>query len=430
MRGPRPAVWPIAALLVGYPLWWALGFGGLSVIVVAPAMVLVLLRRRPIKAPRGFGLWLLLLAGYLISALMLGEMPPGTYGEFGAGRLIGYLMRLFLYVSLLVMVLYLGNLTKEELPQLTLVRMLGALFLTTVAGGLLGVFAPRVEFTSPVEMVLPDWISGNPFVHNLIHPTAAQMQKVLGHASPRPEAPFEWANAWGGNLSVLLVWFVVGWWVYGGPRRRLAVVPLVALAAIPVVYSLNRGLWIGLGVAAAYVLLRLGTRARVAACATLTAGALVFALSPLQAMVAQRLDSPHSNGIRAFTVSATLAAASTAPLIGYGNTRNATGNHRTITTGKSGWCPTCGHPPLGGDGQLWHLMITQGFTGAALYVAFFAGAVRRHWRDRSPIGIAGVLVMILTLLYMFVYDGLVTPLSLYLISFALLWRNSMASTAS
>lgn len=427
MRVPHPAAWPIAALLVGYPLWWALGLGGLSVVVLAPAMALVLWRRRPIRAPRGFGLWLLLLAGCLISALMLGEMPPGTYGEFGAGRLLGYLMRLCLYVSLMVMVLYLGNLTEEELPQLTLVRMLGALFVTTVMGGLLGVFVPHAEFTSPVELILPDWIGGHPFVHNLIHPTAAQMQKVLGHASPRPEAPFEWANAWGGNLSVLLVWFVVGWWVYGGPRRRLAVVALLALVAIPVVYSLNRGLWIGLGVAAAYVLVRLGRRARVAACSALVAGTLVFALSPLQTMVAQRLDSPHSNDIRAFTVSATVAAAATSPLIGYGNTRNARGNHRTITTGKSGWCPTCGHPPLGGDGQLWHLMITQGFTGAALYVAFFAGAARRHWRDRSPIGMAGVLVMILTLLYMFVYDGLVTPLSLYLISFALLWRNSILS---
>ncbi|MFI6508666.1 hypothetical protein ACIBCT_13765 [Streptosporangium sp. NPDC050855] len=430
MRGLRPAAWPIAAFLVGYPVWWALGFGGLCVVVVAPAMAAVLWRRRPIRAPRGFGLWLLLLAGYLISAVMLGEMPPGTYGEFGAGRLIGYLMRLVLYVSLLIMVLYLGNLTEEELPQLTLVRMLGALFVTTVAGGLLGVFAPRAAFTSPVELILPGWISGNPFVQNLIHPTAAQTQWVLGHPSPRPEAPFEWANAWGGNLSVLLVWFVVGWWVYGGPRRRTAAVLLVALAAIPVVYSLNRGLWIGLGVAAAYLLVRLGGRARVVTCAILAAGTLVFALSPLRTMVAQRLESPHSNDIRGFTVTATVAAAVTSPIIGYGNTRNARGNHRTITTGKTDWCVTCGHPPLGGDGHLWHLMITQGFTGAALYVAFFAGAVRRHWRDRSPIGMAGVLVMILTLLYMFVYDGLVTPLSLYLVSFALLWRNSMASTAA
>lgn len=421
MRGPA---WPIAALLVGYPIWWALGFGGLAVIVLAVPMAAILWRRRPIRLPRGFGLWLLLLAGYLLSAMMLDEMPPGTYGGFGAGRVIGYLMRLLLYVALLIMVLYLGNLSERELPQLRLVRMLGVLFVTTVAGGLLGVLFPRFAFTSPVEMLLPGWISDNAFVQNLIHPTAAQTQHVLGYASPRPEAPFEWANAWGSNISVLLVWFLVGWWVYGGPRRKAAAVVLTAVAAVPIVYSLNRGLWIGLGLGALYLMVRIGGRTRIALAAAAVAGAAVFVLSPLASLVGQRLDNPHSNDIRAFTVAATIKAASHSPIIGYGNTRNAMGNHRTITTGKTEWCTGCGHPPLGSDGQLWLLIITQGFAGAALYVGFFVGAIRRHWRDRSPIGLAGVLVMILVLLYMFVYDGLVSPLSLYLISFALLWRNS------
>ncbi|MFD0470100.1 hypothetical protein ACFQ0B_18540 [Nonomuraea thailandensis] len=182
----KGAAWPIAALLVGYPAWWALGFGGLSVIVLAVPMAVLLLRRRPIRVPRGFGLWVLLLAGYLVSGLMLGESPPGTYGELGAGRLIGYGMRLALYCSVLITVLYLGNLTERELPQLRLVRMLGVLFVSTVAGGLLGVFLPGFAYTSPVELLLPDWISGNSFVQNLIHPTAAQTQKVLGFASPGP----------------------------------------------------------------------------------------------------------------------------------------------------------------------------------------------------------------------------------------------------
>jgi hypothetical protein len=415
--------WPIAALLLGYPVWWALGFGGLSVVVLAVPMGIILWRRRPIRVPRGFGLWLLLLAGYLVSGLMLAEMPPGTYGELGLGRFLGYSMRLTLYLSLLTMVLYLGNLTERELPQLRLVRMLGVLFITTVAGGLLGVLAPDFSFTSPVELLLPGWLADNSFVQNLIHPTAAQTQKVLGYASPRPEAPFEWANAWGSNVSVLLVWFVVGWWVYGTRRRRTLAVVLIALAAIPIAYSLNRGLWIGLGLAVVYLIVRVGGRTRVTLCAAAATGALVFALSPLAPLVVQRLDNPHSNDIRAFTVSATIEAATHSPIIGFGNTRNATGNHRTITTGKTGWCPGCGHPPLGGDGQLWLMLITQGFVGAALYVAFFAGAIRRHWTDRTPIGLAGVLVMSLVLLYMFIYDGLVTPLSLYFISFALLWRN-------
>lgn len=422
-RLPAPATWPIAAYLIGYPLWWALGLGGLSIIVLAVPMAVVLWCRRPIAVPKGIGLWILLIAGYLMSALMLGETPPGTYGQFGAGRVLGYTMRLALYLALLIMVLYLGNLTRRELSQRALVRMLGVLFVTTVAGGLLGVVAPGFEFTSPVEMVLPDWISGNSFVRNLIHPTSAQIQHVLGHASPRPEAPFEWANAWGGNLSVLLVWFVVGWWTYGGSSRRVACVVIAGLATVPIVYSLNRGLWIGLGVSVAYILLRARPRTSIAVGAALAVAALVFVAGPLGTIVTQRLDNPHSNRIRAFTVESTLEAATHSPFIGYGNTRNAFGNYQTITTGKTGWCAECGHPPLGSDGQLWLLLITQGFTGALLYIAFFAGAVRRHWSDRTPIGQAGTLVMILVLLYMFVYDGLVTSLSLYLISFALLWRN-------
>ncbi|MFB9621894.1 O-antigen ligase family protein [Nonomuraea helvata] len=426
MRGPA---WPITVLLVGYPVWWALGFGGLSVILLAAPMAMVLWRRRPIRVPRGFGLWLLLIAGYLVSGLMLAEMPPDTYGDFGPGRLIGYLMRLALYVAILIMVLYLGNLTESELPQLRLVRLLGVLFVTTVAGGLLGVFFPSFAFTSPVELLLPDWAAGNSFVQNLIHPTSAQTQKVLGFSLPRPEAPFEWANAWGSNVSVLLVWFVIGWWVHGTPRQKALVAATLALAAIPIVYSLNRGLWIGLGLALVYLVVRLGGRTRVALCGAAAVAALVFALSPLASLFAQRLDKPHSNDIRAFTVSATVAAAAHSPIIGYGNTRNAMGNHRTITTGRTQWCEGCGHPPLGSDGQLWLLIITQGFTGAALYVAFFVGAIRRHWGDRSPIGLAGVLVMGLVLLYMFVYDGLVTPLSLYLISFALLWRNHLGDVS-
>ncbi|MFI6391369.1 hypothetical protein [Nonomuraea sp. NPDC050540] len=420
----KDPAWPIAALLVGYPVWWALGFGGLSVVVMAVPMAVILWRRRPIRLPRGAGLWVLLLAGYLVSGLALAEAPPGTYGGLGPGRLIGYGMRFALYASLFVVVLYLGNLTKQELSQLRLVRMLGVLFVWTVAGGLLGVLFPKFAYTSPVELVLPGWIADNSFVQNLIHPTAAQTQKVLGYGLPRPEAPFEWANAWGSNLSILLVWFVVGWWVYGGRHRKAAAVVLICLAAVPVVYSLNRGLWIGLGLAALYLVVRVGGRTRLTVCAIAAAGALVFALSPLAPLVIQRLDNPHSNDIRAFTVSATIEAAAHSPVIGFGNTRNATGNHRTITTGKTDWCAGCGHPPLGSDGQLWLLLITQGVTGAVLYVAFFAGAVRRHWRDRSPVGLAGVLVMLLVLFYMFVYDGLVTPLSLYLISFALLWRNT------
>src|SRR5690606_25013296 len=139
------------------------------------------------------------------------------------------------------------------------------------------------SFTAPLELLLPRWIGEHPFVHNLIHPTASQTQRVLGHALPRPEAPFEWANAWGSNISILIIWFVVGWWVYGGTARRVACGVLIALAAVPIVYSLNRGLWIGLGVSVLYAALR--SRRRTGVLLAVAAVAALLALSPLRTIV-------------------------------------------------------------------------------------------------------------------------------------------------
>ena len=46
----RPG-WPLTALLVLYPLWWALGMGTLAVFLLAVPMALQLWRRRPVLVP-------------------------------------------------------------------------------------------------------------------------------------------------------------------------------------------------------------------------------------------------------------------------------------------------------------------------------------------------------------------------------------------
>ena len=47
-RERRPG-WPLTALLLLYPLWWALGMGTLIVFVLAVPMVVHLVRRRPVR---------------------------------------------------------------------------------------------------------------------------------------------------------------------------------------------------------------------------------------------------------------------------------------------------------------------------------------------------------------------------------------------
>ena len=57
---PRNA-WPLAALVIGLPLWWVLGLVELAPIALAVPMAVQLLRRRTIHLPGGFGWWLLFL---------------------------------------------------------------------------------------------------------------------------------------------------------------------------------------------------------------------------------------------------------------------------------------------------------------------------------------------------------------------------------
>jgi len=429
LRDLPPTTWPLVALLVGFPVWWLLGFGVFSFVICAVPMALILLNRRPLRFPPGFGLWVLFLIWFLVSLTMLDENPPGAYGDLDFGRIISVTVRLVIYLASAIIVLYVGNLSERELPRLALIRLLGALFVTTTFGGLLGVVFPNFSVPPLLGMFLPGRVRSNSFVQNIIEPTAAQIHWVGSVKAVRPEAPFEWANTWGNNYSILLIWFILGWWVYASRRRRLLGAGILVISMIPVVYGLNRGLWVGIALSALYVLVRLALRGRVMALAvagmTIVLGGAMFVMSPLYALVEARLDNPQSNSIRAYTRAKTIEATLTSPIIGYGNTRFAVGSDKTVTTGKTEACPECKHPPLGSDGQLWLLLISQGFVGAGLYIMFFLNAIRRYWRDTSPIATGGVLTMLLVLFYMTIYDGFYTPMPLYLLSFAVLWRNGI-----
>ena len=423
----RPG-WPLTALLVLYPLWWALGMGTLIVFVLAVPM-LVHLRRLPhVRVPPGFGLWLLFLVWLLLSTTMLGQNPPGTLPDSASGRLVSVAFNLAGYLSATAVLLYAGNLTEAQLPRLRLVRQLAFFFVVVVAGGLLGSLVPTLEFTSVVEVLLPPRVAADVFVQSLVHPSAAQVQEVLGYPSARPSAPFGFTNTWGHCLALGLGWFVVSWLVRGSTARRLAGLAVLGLAAVPVVLSLNRGLWVGLALLLALFALRLAARGRIAVLAVLVvsvvAGGAGLALTPLGTTVQERLANPHSNDIRTFTTERTLEAVAASPVIGLGSTRAALGSANTIAVGQADDCRRCGNPTLGSNGQIWLLLIAQGFGGAALYVGFILRSIWAYRRDRSPIGDAGLLALVVSLFFLLVYNALTMPLVLLFLSIAVLWRNA------
>ncbi|MGR6967533.1 O-antigen ligase family protein [Geodermatophilus sp. URMC 61] len=431
-RRRRPG-WPLSALLLLYPLWWALGLGTLIVFVLAVPMAVHLWRRRPVLVPPGFGLWLLFLLWVATSTVMLGVNPPGTLPGAAYERVVSVAFNLAGYLVVAVALLYAGNLTEEEHPRARLVRELGFLFAVVVAGGLLGTFAPTFEFTSPVEWVLPRAAAENPFVQNLVHPTAAQLQQVLGYVSGRPAAPFGYTNIWGYVFTLLLGFFAVSWLARPGVRR-LAGLAVLALGVVPVVYSLNRGVWIGLGVTVLVTVAWLARNGHLAGLVALLVGLAVAAVlvvaSPLTGVVAGRLDNPHSDGIRAFTIERTLEVTEHSPVLGFGSTRRALGSSNSIAVGRNAECGNCGNATLGSTGQLWLLLIAQGVVGAALYVGFHLRVLWAFRRDRSAVGWAATLAVVLPLLYMFLYNALVVPLLVTFLGIALLWRNDQVRRAA
>ncbi|MGH3731423.1 MAG: O-antigen ligase family protein [Micromonosporaceae bacterium] len=415
-------------LLLLYPLWWALGLGVLIYPILAVPMALDLIRRRPVRLPPGFLLWALFLAVVVVSLTALEYDPPGTLPGSAVSRLPGAILRLVEYGSLTVLLLYAGNLRSDELPQRRLVGLLAWSFLITVVGGVVGTLWPYLSFTSPVELLLPDRYAENSFVRHLAHPSVAQLQEVLGYPTPRPAAPWGYTNLWGNNFFLLLPWFLVAGWGYARRRwQRIGMLVILAASVVPVVISLNRGLWLGLAAAAGYVALRLALRGRLAPLGGLVVAAaavtVLLATTPLGQLVGERLANGHSNDIRLYTTERALDGIGYSPVIGFGSTRDTQGSGSTIAVGASAACDNCGNHTVGSNGQIWLELYAHGVLGAVLFLGFFGYVMWHYRRDVSPLGIAGSTVLVLNLLASGYYNTLVTPLAFTFLGLAVLWRR-------
>ena len=427
------AAWPLSAFLLGFPVWWLLGLTSFILVILAVPMAWHLLRLPRVVVPPGFGWWLLFLACVLCSGMMLGLTAPGTVPGSFMQRLPAFTFRFMNYVAATVAMLYAINLPERRLSTSRLIKMHAWFFLVVVIGGVLGVLLYRVQVPSLLSFVLPRSLADQRFVSTITQPSFAQVQSVLGYAAPRPAAPFSYTNLWGNNLSVLMVWFVVAYWVGEGPRRRAFCAVALVISVVPIIYSINRGLWIGLVVMSLYLALRSAVSGRVQLLVGVVLAAttvLVLVLvTPLATVVQGRLANPHSDSARSNTSLAAVSSALASPILGYGSTRPVVGSAQSIAIGRSATCPQCGNAAIGGAGQLQLLLVAQGFTGVLLYCGFFLRTLWIYRRDRSPVAVAGTLVIGLGLLYLPVYGAVGTPLALYMLAVALLWRQRRLAMA-
>jgi polysaccharide biosynthesis protein PslJ len=398
---PRPLA--RGTLLIGivatFPALWLLGVFRLVWPVVAFFFLLALIREGNVSFPRGFGIWLLLVAWAPLSALHL----------HGSGFLL--LHQLSALGAATVVFLYIFNSSHRTLPDTAIIDALTLFWATLVVTGVIAMIFPSVSFHSPFERLLPHSLVAHEFVHDLVHVRFAQVQSFLGYPVGRPSPFYTFTNAWGGGVALLTpIVFAALAQTQSFLKRRI-LWGLLALSVIPIIVSLNRGVWLALTLAMAYAALRFALAQRLHALAALIAAGSVlltlFFLTPLGTYVSDRLASPHSNESRAAVYREAADRAKESPLIGYGGPIPA-----EQSTG----------PPVGTHSELFFLTISYGIPAAVLFVGWIGLTVIRSGRDASGPRFWAHVAMLVALMTA-PYYLLEMHLSLVMIIAAFLWRG-------
>ncbi len=390
-------------MIAGYPLWWLLGLGGVVWLALAVPMAAWLVAQRHLQLPRGFPLYAVFCCFVAASVVRIDS----------ADRLAGYLLRSSWYLAGGILWLYLAN-TEAKIGVRRLVGMVVVLWLATVAGGWLGILLPHVEFASPVTSVLPGKLAANELVHSMITPGFAEVQQSFTGVLTRPKAPYFYTNGWGSAIA-LLTPFAIGALTVPGirPSRRVIRIGLLA-SVVPILLSLNRGLWVLLTIGALYTVLRRNRRGRsrglvFVILGLLSVGTLVVA-TPLGDPVREALGSrtADSDERRTILYEETIARTAESPFLGHGAPRPSEETAQSVGT----------------HGQFWMVMFSHGFIAAGLWLTMFGVLV---WRTRNPttdLGLAAHVVLVLGLLEMLFYGQIPHQLFILVVAASVAYREA------
>jgi polysaccharide biosynthesis protein PslJ len=409
-RTGLPTGWPVLALFVLFPLWWALGLSAVIWIVLAvPMLVWLLLRGPAVRVPKGFGLWIAFLFWMLLSATQLDE----------ARRWYAFSYRALLYLSMTVMFLYVYNQPRTALPARKLVLALTVFWAAVICLGFAALAIPTGRFTTPLGLLLPPDIAASPFVQDLVGARLAQVQDFIGYNLPRPAAPFTYTNEWGGAVGLLTPMALAGLGLLRSYLLRNLVRLLLVASLVPIVVSANRGLWVGLGVgliyAAVWVALRGNARALLAIVGFLAVIAAAVTLTPLERYVSDRLANPHSNERRESLGEQAIQGMLEAPLLGHGGPRESQ--------------ETPNAPEIGTHGQVYLVAFSQGIPGLVFFLGWWLWALWRTARGATGPPLWAHVVLLIGMLEFLYYDMMPTQLHLMMVVAALAWRELEAAAA-
>ncbi|MGK5534159.1 O-antigen ligase family protein [Streptomyces sp. URMC 129] len=403
---PRPLPrWPLYALFVAFPIWWTLGLGDMIWPLFAIPMTVLLLRHGRLRAPRGFGLWLLFLVWMLASAIQIDT----------GGRMIGFFYRALIYLAATVIFLYVYNGTERDLPARRVALTLTAYWAAVIAGGYLGVLFPHGSLDTPMAHIVPQGLQSNELVAHMVNPRFSQGNPDgFWQNEPRPSAPFAYTNGWGHNYAELIPFVLVALaFLRRGPLFRLVLV-LLPVSLIPAFLTVNRGMFVALGLGLGYAALRMTVRGN--AKGLLTLGALLIAALGVnlaigvEDRVADRVSNSATNETRLAVYQEAYERTLESPLFGYGAPRPS-------LLGE-------GVPAVGTQGQFWNVLFSHGFVGAALFLGWFVWLCWRTRRAPTATALWTHVVVVMTTVMIFYYGLMDSGLVIVMIAGALALREA------
>lgn len=394
--------WPAVMLFALFPVWWLLGLADLIWILMAPPMVLLMVRARAIQVPRGFGVYLLFLLWALCSGVQLER----------AGQAIGFSYRLLLYASAAVLFVYVFNARRRITEQVATGALTGY-WLACVFGGFLALAFPSAVIKTPLNYLLPKALTDNDLVNQMVVRRMTQWNPdawvVL---DPRPTAPFLYTNNWGNVYSLLLPVVVAYLFKIRGTVRFWVLLGIIPLSLIPAFLTLNRGMFLGLGIAAAYIALRLaltGNMKGLVAIAVMGAlGAGAFFLLPAQDRLENRLDQSSSTEDRTSLYTQAIDTVPESPILGHAVPQEPDNPNLD---------------PVGTQGQFWMVLVSHGVGALVCFVGWFLLAFLLSLRRGDVTGMVANTVLLVGTIELVYYGSLPYGLPILMVAAALALRG-------
>ena len=346
------------------PVTYLAGMQGLAWPLVAVVLSLRLLRARTAVFP-----WttvpLVVFVGWAL--LSIATIDPSDLPIFG--------YRWLLFLGTLVILVWVANLPRSVISTDQVVDWLAWLWIATAGFGIAAQFLSSVSMPSPTSIALGP-IGRIEFIARISDWHLADNQEFQGSAFARPAAPWAAANSWGAAMGILTPFFVRSWLMDASVRRRRIGRYLLAGAAIPIVMSANRGLWIGLVAGLVYFTARRALRGRFSAIAVLVGAVAVVGVlvtvTPAGGLIESRISGSSDSD----------RSRSRLYVDAFEGARVAADRQRVPP--RTDYYPNS--PPVGTHGLLWYLMFIHGFVGLALFGSWLVAEVFRSGRVRAPVG--------------------------------------------